>query len=198
MSTAASGAGRLSSATRDAASSDVMWMVATPDSTSPMPASVSAASRFAAAGRAGFWRLRRAFAIGLVLQVLVGALLGAVAGVVGARVPAHRANAVVHRAADAVVRERAEGDAGAAVEAFGGLDQALRPYATRSSTSIAPPSVRFTLRAIASTSDRCFLTRSSLSDAATRRINHILRAAARPASRGAAESKGCRGRLPVA
>ena len=94
------GAGRLSSATRDAASSDVMCMVAMPDSSSATPPASRRRRVFAPPTASGFWRLRRALAIGLVLQVLVGALLGAVAGVVGARVPAHRANAVIHRAPD--------------------------------------------------------------------------------------------------
>ena len=128
VSTAASGAGRLSSATREAASSDVMWMVAMPDSTSATLASASAGSGLRRRPLRAL-RARGPFAVGLGLQVLVGALLGAVARVVGARVPAHRAHAVVHRAPDAVVGEGRERDAGAAVVALGRLDQALAAVA---------------------------------------------------------------------
>ena len=82
------------------------------------PAGWRAAALRSAASRSA-WRL----------QQLVGALLGAVARVVGARVPAHGAQPVEHRAADPVVGERAERHARASVEALGRLDQPLRPVA---------------------------------------------------------------------
>ena len=82
----------------------------------------------AAPGRARPLLGRRA-PLGQVLQVLVGPLLGAVSGIVGARVPPHGAQPIEHRPADPVIGEGGERGPLAGVEALGGLDQPLAAVA---------------------------------------------------------------------